>query len=140
MGYLAKPLTLQLEHCIPPDTVYLRWLSGLGTWECWAWAAGEVKTGLTDSTQSSTADGRSAVAVRRASADTMTIQADNLSVAQWDALVSILSSPQVYRQFASGARQPVLVAADASAVRLSSDTKTELEITISLPARNALTH
>jgi hypothetical protein len=140
MEYLAKPLTLTLEQCPPINAVYLRWLTPISTWEGWAFDSGEVKTQVQDSTQTSVTDSRNTVAVQRPVLDLLTVQASNLSAAQWEGLVSILSSPQVYRQYSNGARQPVLVSADASAVRLSSATRSELEFTITLPARNALTH
>jgi hypothetical protein len=140
MQYLAKPLTLTIEQCPPPNVCYLRWLSNLGTWEGWAWTTGEVKAQVDNPTQISTADGRTDVAVQRPASGRLTLIADDLSPAQYDALVSILSSPQVYRQYSNGARQPVLVAADSNATRLASATKSELEITISLPNRNDLTH
>jgi hypothetical protein len=140
MPYLAKPLTLAIEQCPPVNTVYLRWLTPISTWEGWAWDGGEVKTQLQDPTQLSTTDNRNTVALQRPTLNSLTVQASNLSAAQYDSLVSILSSPQVYRQHPNGQREPVLVAADASALRLSNATKSELEITISLPAKNSLTH
>jgi hypothetical protein len=80
------------------------------------------------------------VAVRRAGVDTLTVRAGDLSEAQHQALSTILDSPQVYQQFADGSRQPVLVAANASATRTSSDGRYQLELDVKLPARNALTH
>jgi hypothetical protein len=78
--------------------------------------------------------------VRRAGTDTLTVRAGDLSTAQHEALSTILDSPQVYRQFSSGLRIPVLVSASATAPRTSADGKHELELEIKLPARNSLTH
>ena len=139
MAYLALPLTLTLQ---PACTgTYLRWLSPLGTWEGWLFAGDvDTKTDITDATDISTTDGRAQVAVRRAGLDTLTVRAGDLSTAQHAALSTILDSPQVYQQFANGARLPVLVAANASVSRTSSESKHELELALTLPARNALTH
>ncbi|MGI4864636.1 MAG: hypothetical protein ACRYFZ_12000 [Janthinobacterium lividum] len=140
MVYLAQPLILTLQQC-PPTGVYLRWLSPLGTWEGWLFAGDvDTKTDIADATDIATADARSQVAVRRAGFDTLTVRAGDLSTAQHQALNTILDSPQVYQQFADGTRQPVIVSANASAPRTSSDGRHQLELEIKLPARNALTH
>lgn len=140
MGYLAKPLTFTLEPC-PPPGVYLRWLSPLNTWEGHLFT-GDVdeKTSIDEATDLATADGRATVAVRRPGTDTLTVRAGDLSTAQHTALSTILDSPQVYRQYPSGQRQPVLVSASATAARTNADGKHELELEIKVPARNALTH
>jgi hypothetical protein len=75
-----------------------------------------------------------------ASTDSLTVRAGDLSEAQHQALSTILDSPQVYRQYGTGQRQPVLVAASATATRTSSDGRYTFELDIKLPARNALTH
>jgi hypothetical protein len=140
--YLAKPLIFTLEPC-PPSGVYLRWLSPLGEW-CGLLFAGDVDTStdLLEPTDLNTTDGRATVAVRRAGTDTLTVRAGagDLSTSQHEALSTILDSPQVYRQYPSGLRIPVLVSASATAPRTSADGKHELELEIKLPARNALTH
>ena len=139
MAYLALPLTLTLQPACAG--VYLRWLSPLGCWEGWLFKGDvDTKTDVVDATGISTADGRAQVAVRRAGLDTLTVRTGDLSDAQHAALSTILDSPQVYQQFANGARLPVLVAANASVSRTSSDGKHEIEIAYTLPARNALTH
>jgi hypothetical protein len=140
MPYLAQPLTLQLQLvCAPAE--YLRWLSPLGTWEGWAFAGDvDTKTDSTDATDAATADGRATVAVRRAATDTLTVRAGDLSEAQHQALSTLLDSPQVYRQLPDGRRQPVLVVANSSLSRTSADGRYELELSLKLPARNALTH
>jgi hypothetical protein len=142
MGYLATPLTLQIEQCSALDNVYyLRWLSPMSTWEGWLFAGDvDTKTDITDATDLSTADGRATVAVRRAGTDTLTVRAGDLSDAQHEALSTLLDSPQVYRQLPGGAKLPVLVVANSSLSRTSSDGRHELELAIKLPARNALTH
>jgi hypothetical protein len=138
--YLAKPLTLTLESC-PPAGIYLRWLTPLGTWEGWLFA-GDVddKTSIDEASELSTADGHATVAVRRAGTDTLTVRAGDLSTQQHQALSTILDSPTMYRQYPSGQRVPVLVAASATAARTRSDGKHQLELEVKLPARNALTH
>jgi hypothetical protein len=138
--YLAKPLTLILAPC-PPAGAYLRWLSPLGEWCGWLFAGDQdTKTSIDEASELSTTDGRATVAVRRAGTDTLTVRAGDLSTAQHEALSTILDSPQVYRQFSSGLRIPVLVSASATAPRTSTDGKHELELEIKLPARNSLTH
>jgi hypothetical protein len=140
MSYLAKPLVLKLDVC-PPAGVYLRWLSPLGEWCAWLWSGDQDhKTSIDEASDLSTVDGRSTVAVRRAGTDTLTVRTGDLSEAQHQALSTILDSPQVYRQYPSGQRIPVLVAASATAPRTSSDGKHQLELEVKLPARNALTH
>jgi hypothetical protein len=138
--YLAQPLTLTLSPCQTAG-VYLRWLSPLNTWEGWLFP-GDIddKTSIDEATELSTADSRATVSVRRAGTDTRTVRAGDLSEAQHQALSTILDSPTVYQQMASGQRIPVLVSASATANRTSSDGKHELELEIKLPARNALTH
>jgi hypothetical protein len=139
MSYLAQPLTLQLQPACAG--IYLRWLSPLGTWEGWLFRGDfDTKIEVADATDISSADQRVSVAVRRAGVDTLTVRAGDLSEAQHQALSTILDSPQVYQQFADGSRQPVLVAANASATRTSSDGRYQLELDVKLPARNALTH
>jgi hypothetical protein len=135
--YLARPLRLQLQ---PACTgTYLRWLSPLGTWEGWLFPGDlDDKTDLTEATDTSTADGRAAVSVRRAATDTLTVRADDLSDAQHAALTTLLDSPMVYRQLPSGVRQPVLVVANSSLSRTNADGRHELELSVKLPARNAL--
>jgi hypothetical protein len=64
----------------------------------------------------------------------------DLSKAQHQPLNTSLDSPQVYRQYANGARIPVLIQPDSSSLRTSADDKHELELQIKLPACNALTH
>jgi hypothetical protein len=100
----------------------------------------DSKTGIEDATDLRTADSRATVAVRRPAADSLIVRAGDLSTAQHTALSTILNSPQVYRQYPTGLRQPVLVSASATAPRTSSDGRHELELEIKLPARNALTH
>lgn len=142
MTYLAQPLTLQLRPACG-NPVYLRWLSPLGTWEGWLFsdnAASDLKTEVTEATDVSTADNRYAVAVRRVAQGTLTVRADNLTATQHAALSTLLSSPAVYRQYADGTRQPVLVAANASTTRSSTDTRSTLELDVRLPAANALTN
>lgn len=138
--YLAKPLTFTLAPC-PPAGVYLRWLSPLGEWCGWLFTGDvDTNTDLTDPTDLATADARTTVALRRAGTDTLTMRTGDLSTAQHAALSTVLDSPQVYRQYPSGQRQPVLVSASAAAPRTSSDGKHQLEFEVKLPARNALTH
>lgn len=138
--YLAKPLTITLEPC-PRAGVYLRWLTGLSTWEGWLFAGDvDTTTDLSDPTDLATADARTTVALRRAGTDKLTVRTGDLSTEQHVALSTLLDSPQVYRQYASGLRQPVLVSASATAPRTSADGKHVLELEIKLPARNALTH
>lgn len=138
--YLAKPLTLNLALC-PPAGVYLRWLSPLGEWCGWLFAGDvDTSTDLADPTDLATADARTTVAVRRAGVDKLTVRAGDLGTAQHQALSTILDSPQVYRQYPSGLRQPVLISASATAPRTSADGRHELELELRLPARNALTH
>jgi len=140
MAYLAQPLTLQLRPACGP-VEYLRWLSPLGTWEGWAFAGDtDTKTDLTESSDSSTPDQRATVAVRRAATDTLTVRAGDLSRAQHEALSTLLDSPQVFRQLPDGRRQPVLVVPASSITRTSADSRYELELSLKLPARNALTH
>jgi hypothetical protein len=100
----------------------------------------DPKTTIDEATDLSTADGHATVAVRRASTDSLTVRTGDLSAVQHQALSTILDSPQVYRQYANGARLPVLVLPDSSSMRTSADGKHELELQIKLPARNALTH
>ena len=139
MAYLAQPLTLQLLPAC--QGVYLRWLTPLNTWEGWLFLGDvDTKTDMADATDIATADARAQVAVRRAGLDTLTVRTGDLSTAQHRALSTILDSPQVYQQLADGSRQPVLVAANASATRTSSDGKHQLELDVKLPARNSLTH
>jgi len=139
MPYLAQPLTLKLQAACAG--IYLRWLSPLGTWECWLFLGDyDNKIEVAEATDISSADQRTSVAVRRAGTDTLTVRAGDLSEAQHQALTTILGSPQVYQQFADGSRQPVLVAANASATRTSSDGRYQLELDVKLPARNSLTH
>jgi hypothetical protein len=78
--------------------------------------------------------------VRRAGTNTLTVRAGDLSETQHQTLSTILDSPQVYQQYLSGQRLPVLVAASATATRTSSDGRYTFELDIKLPARNALTH
>jgi hypothetical protein len=138
--YLAKPLTLTLQLCSPPG-VYLRWLTPLGEWGGWLFAGDvDTSTELTDPTDLATADARTTVALRRAGTDKLTVRTGDLSSEQHAALSTLLDSPQVYRQYATGLRQPVLVSASATTPRTSSDGKHVLELEIKLPARNALTH
>jgi hypothetical protein len=140
MSYLAKPLVLKLDFC-PAPGVYLRWLSPLGEWCGWLFAGDvDTTTDLLDPTDVATADARTTVAVCRAGVDKLTVRTGNLSEAQHQALSTILDSPQVYRQYGNGLRQPVLVSASTTAPRTSSDGKHQLELGIQLPARNALTH
>ena len=139
-SYLANPLTLQLRSACPTDC-YLRWLSPLGAWEGWAFdGVVDDKTEVTEATDISTADNRYTVAVRRAGLDTLTVRAGDLTAAQHQALTTLLDSPQVYRQFPNGARQPVSVVNNATTTRSTDGTKFTLEVEIKLPARNALTH
>jgi hypothetical protein len=144
MQHLAQPLILRVEHCCSPNACYLRWLSPLGTWEGFLFgnngAVTDTKIDITDATELSTADGRATLAVRRASTDTLTVRAGDLTDAQHEALSTLLDSPQVYRQMPGGAKVPVLVVPGSSLSRTSSDSKHELELAIKLPARNALTH
>lgn len=144
MGYLAKPLTLRIEHCVWQDAIYLRFLSPLGTWDGWLFgnngAVTDRKTDLAEASDISSADQRVSVAVRRAGIDTLTVRTGDLSEAQHQALSTILDSPQVYQQFADGSRRPVLVATNASVSRTSSDGRYQLELDVKLPARNSLTH
>lgn len=138
--YLAKPLTLTLALC-PPAGVYLRWLSPLGEWCGWLFSGDQdLLTDLLDPTDLATPDARTTVAVRRAGVDKLTVRAGDLSTAQHQALSTILDTSQVYRQYPSGLRQPVLVSASATAPRTSADGRHELELELRLPARNALTH
>jgi hypothetical protein len=138
--YLARPLTLALQFC-PPPGIYLRWLSPVGEWAGWLFSGDfDSKTNIDEATDLSIADGRATVAVRRAGTDTLTVRAGDLSEAQHQALSTLLDSPQVYRQLASGQRVPVLVSASATASRTSSDGRYTFELDIKLPARNALTH
>ena len=141
MNYLAHPLTLQLQPC-PAKGYYLRWLTFLGTWEGWLFTgAADRKSEVAEATAITTADTRYSVAVRRAGLRTLTVRSDNLTAGQYDALVgSLLTSPQVYRQFPDGTRQPVLVAANASTTRSTDATRFSLELDLTLPAYNALTH
>ncbi|MDJ0367389.1 hypothetical protein QMK33_19750 [Hymenobacter sp. H14-R3] len=139
MQYLAQPLLLQLQPACAGT--YLRWLSPLGTWPGWLFTGdSDPKTETTDATDISTADARATVAVRRAATDTLVVRAGDLSTAQHQALTTLLDSPQVYQQLADGRRIPVLVLANSSASRTSSEGRHELELTIKLPTRNALTH
>lgn len=139
MAYLAQPLTLQLLPACAG--IYLRWLTPLNTWEGWLFQGDrDTKTDLAEASDISSADQRVSVAVRRAGIDTLTVRTGDLSEAQHQALSTILDSPQVYQQFADGSRWPVLVAANASASRTSSDGRYQLELDVKLPARNALTH
>jgi hypothetical protein len=141
MQYLAKPLTLRIEHCVQTDAPYLRFLTPLGTWEGWLFAGDhDNKIDLAEASDISSADQRTSVAVRRAGIDTLTVRTGDLSEAQHQALSTILDSPQVYRQLPDGTRIPVLVAANASATRTSSDGRYELLLDVKLPARNSLTH
>jgi hypothetical protein len=130
MSYLAQPLQLQLQPACAGT--YLRWLTPLGDWPGWLFA-GDIddKTDVAEATDIATADGRTAVAVRRAATDTLTIRTG---------LTTLLDSPQVYRQLANGARQPVLVLANSSVSRTNADGRHELELTLNLPNRNALTN
>jgi hypothetical protein len=138
--YLARPLTLQLQPCSLVG-IYLRWLTPIGEWAGWLFAGDiDSKASIDEASDLSTADGRATVAVRRAATDTLTVRAGDLSEAQHQALSTILDSPQVYRQYASGQRIPVLVAASATASRTSSDGRYTFELDIKLPSRNALTH
>jgi hypothetical protein len=138
--YLANPLTITLAPCSPTG-VYLRWLTPLNTWEGWLFAGDvDTKTDLAEPTDLATADARTTVALRRAGTDALTVRTGDLSTEQHAALSTILDSPQVYRQFANGLRQAVLVSASTTAARTSADGKHELEVEIKLPARNALTH
>ncbi|MGI4872070.1 MAG: hypothetical protein ACRYFX_12935 [Janthinobacterium lividum] len=138
--YLANPLTLQLRPACA-NTVYLRWLSPLGTWEGWSFAGvADDKTSVAEATDIATADARYAVAVRRAGVDTLTVRADDLTAAQHQALTTLLDSPQVYRQYPDGSREPVLVADNATTTRSTDGTRFTLEVDIKLPSRNALTH
>jgi hypothetical protein len=140
MSYLAQPLTLTLAPC-PPSGVYLRWLSPLGEWPGWLFSGDiDPKTEVAEASDLTTSDQRATVAVRRAATDTLTVRAGDLSEAQHQALSTLLDSPQVYRQFPDGSRQPVLVVANSSASRTSADGRHELELTLKLPVRNALTH
>lgn len=140
MSYLAKPLVLHIAQC-PGPGIYLRWLTGISTWEGFFFSGDtDDKISVDESSELSTADGRASVAVRRSGTDTLTVRAGDLSTAQHQALSTLLDSPQVYRQYADGRRQPVLVSASASATRTSADGKHQLELEIKLPARNALTH
>jgi hypothetical protein len=142
MQYLAKPLVIQLQVCHAPKSVYLRWLSALGTWEGWLFEGDvDTKSSIEDASEIATADGRATVAVRRSGDTTLTIRSGDLSEEQHDALASsLLLSPQVYRQYANGQRVPVLVAASATATRTSSDGRYTFDLDIKLPSRNALTH
>jgi hypothetical protein len=138
--YLAHPLTLTLAAC-PPTGVYLRWLSPLNTWESWLFSGDfDPKTSIDEASELSTADGQATVAVRRAGTDRLTVRAGDLSEAQHQALTTLLDSPQVHRQYATGQRIPVLVAASATATRTSSDGRYTFDLDIKLPSRNALTH
>jgi hypothetical protein len=138
--YLADPLTLALQFC-PPPGVYLRWLTPLGEWPGWLFSGDfDPKTSIDEASDLSTADSRATVAVRRAGTDSLTVRAGDLSEAQWQGLTTILDSPQVYRQYANGRLEPVLVAASATATRTSSDGRYTFELDIKLPSRNALTH
>jgi hypothetical protein len=138
--YLAQPLTLTIAAC-PPIGIYLRWLSPLNTWEGWLFSGDfDPKTSVDEATDLSTADGRATIAVRRPGTDSLTVRAGDLSEAQHQALSTILDSPQVYRQYATGQRIPVLVAASATATRTSSDGRYTFDLDIKLPFRNALTH
>jgi hypothetical protein len=138
--YLAKPLTLTLAPC-PTAGVYLRWLSPLGEWCGWLFAGDvDTKTDVADPTDVATADARTTIALRRAGTDSLTVRTGDLSTEQHAALSTILDSPTVYRQYANGLRQSVLVSGSATAPRTSADGKHELELEIKLPARNALTH
>jgi hypothetical protein len=87
-----------------------------------------------------TADGRATVAVRRPATDTLTIRVGDLSKAQHQALSTLLDSPQVYEQLASGRRIPVLVVPNSSVSRTSADGRHALELRLKLPVCNALTH
>jgi hypothetical protein len=141
MPYLAQHLTLQLVFCPSPEGEYLRWLTPLGEWAAWLFAGDvDTKTDSTDATDSATADGRATVAVRRPATDTLTVRAGDLSDQQHAALTTLLDSPQVFRQLADGRRQPVLVVQGSSLTRTSADGRHELELSLKLPARNALTH
>jgi hypothetical protein len=139
MSYLAQPLQLQLQPACAGT--YLRWLTPLGDWPGWLFA-GDIddKTDVAEATDIATADGRTAVAVRRAATDTLTIRTGDLTDSQHAALTTLLDSPQVYRQLANGARQPVLVLANSSVSRTNADGRHELELTLNLPNRNALTN
>ena len=140
IGYLAKPLILKIAQCSSSGT-YLRWLTGLGTWEGWLFPGDvDTKTKLGDSTSLATADARATVAVRWPGTDTLTLRAGDLSEVQAQALSTLLDSPQVYQQFADNSRVPVLVVPDSNFSRTSADGKHELELSILLPARNALTY
>jgi len=138
--YLAHPLTLTLAPCSPRG-VYLRWLTGISTWEAFLFSGDtDSKTEVSDATDLATADQRATVALRRAATDTLTVRAGDLSEAQHQALSTLLDSPQLYRQFPDGSRQQLLVVANSSASRTSGDGRHELEFSLKLPARNALTH
>jgi hypothetical protein len=80
------------------------------------------------------------VAVRRAATDTLTVRVGDLSTAQLQALTTLLDSPQVYEQLATGQRIPVLVVPNSSISSTSADGRHELELSLQVPSRNALTH
>ena len=139
MVYLALPLMLTLQ---PACTgTYLRWLSPLGTWEGWLFGGDvDTKTDVVDATDISTADSRAQVAVRRAGLDTLTVRTGDLSEAQHAALSTILDSPQVYRQYVDGRREPVYVLPSARATRTSSAARHTFEVEIEPGRRNTITN
>jgi hypothetical protein len=142
MNYYTQPQTIQLRHNVCPDQgVYLRWLSPLGNWEGWHFT-GDVDTTVSveNATSFRPVPGRSTVALKRQGVSTQLVRAGNLTTDQHAALTTLLDSPQVYRQYYDGRREPVYVYPSTRAQRSSSATRHTFEVEIETSRRNSLTH
>ncbi|RFP65928.1 hypothetical protein D0N36_06910 [Hymenobacter lapidiphilus] len=137
MEYTA-PYTVRLDHC-PAPGIYLRWLSPLGAWDGWLFDGDfdDAKMPEAGSVFRPAASAAPQVLQRPGGARQL-LRAGDLSPAQHEALTSIMTSPQVFVQAASGRLTPVTVV-PVTTGRTSSDTRTTFDVEIELPTPNALT-
>lgn len=143
MAYEARTqaYTIQLRHCGPTRSTYLRWQSANGNWEGWLFdGEADSKLSLDSSSSYSPADSSAEVAIARAGKDVVTLRAGNLTAAQHKALSTIITAPVVFIQELNGTRTPVLVAENATAARATSDGRHVLSIDILPPPPNSLTN
>ncbi|TGE29729.1 hypothetical protein [Hymenobacter metallicola] len=135
---MTQPYTLQLRPSCPAHGVYLRWLSPLGNWEPWLFDGDMDPTTVPEAGTVFRPEQGPTLLLRRGGVDKLLLRAGNLTPAQHATLTTLLDSPQVYMQEASGQLTAVLVTA-APAGRTSSDNRTTFDVEVVLRPRNPLT-
>jgi len=140
MIYYSLPQNIRLRHkiCVT-DGVYLRWLSPLGNWEGWHFAGTNEDTNNVEEPASyRPGNGRHTVALRRPGIRAQVLRAGNLTADEHEALGTLLDSPQVYRQYPDGRREPLYVRSTSTPARTSAGSRFVFEVEVEQERRNTI--